>query len=436
MNGEFLLDLFEGLVTPENIIAAYDEMKSGANGSFRYDYDKFELRVGEVHATISLHLDEGIETFKCDCGYEGKGFCKHFIYLFTAAREAIYRLDDERMGRSYPAISTLESKIRHSKYVSLELRTSFKEFEKQYISLYKAWARQINAPKPSKRAVRQAENAIYDVRNDFLTYCLGLARNTMTQNGPQAALEVSLYCVFNFCGIVGYDDKERLFAVMSHFSGAFKAFYRKSKAVEKEQIWLYISRALDVKNTDKLPEMPILEMLAEFLFENYKTKKDMTRNLIFLDDVIHNALVDDNEVVLEFWVVEKMWLLQDTDISSEDYYSECRNWWNFVPVRLNYLEYCMANHEYHAARTIATECLTAPDQYDEDEIISLHRILLGASFKLDRYDQVVKEAEYLVKNSPDILFFDLQYYMKADRTRWPKISARVNPLIKKSKRNK
>ena len=403
-------------------------MINGAHGKTRYDQNLFELKMGDVYASMSLRPGDGIDTFKCNCGYKGAGFCKHFIFLFSAASGVVADLENAPPEKVH--ISTLERKAARSKFVTPELKTLFKNFKKDFSRLWRVYIGSSN-----QRDAMQNLNNLYDARNKVMDACLDAAYKARTEKSLFASFEILLYGLFNFCKIMGYDNKEMLVGVTHHFAGQLNAVCRKAKAAEKRQMWDYLAKSLRVADADKLPENPILEIIIEFLTKNYTTDRYYNANLDLFDELIDYALENDDEYHLGIWAVEYLWLLEESDISGDDFYGECRRWWYIPQVRLNYLEHCMAAKDYLAAYTIATECLSDANENDDEEILTLHRILLGSSYKLGKYEKAIDEAKFLADNFPETIVFDLQHYLSADKTRWPKIKTEFRPILARAKRN-
>ena len=415
---------FAGLIEPEVITEAYQDMTNGATSHTRFDQDLFELKIGDVRASMSLRPGDGIETFKCNCGYRGKGLCKHFIFLFHAASSTVSQLAEQTAKRS--SVSTLEYKAARSKAITPELKTIFKNFQKDFKKLWQTYLES----KDKREAYKNLSN-LYQSRNKAIDACFNIAKNARTKDSIFNSFEIILYGLFQMCKIMGYDNKEMLNPIEYHFYRQLEILYRKAKTPEKQKMWDYIAKSLRQPDTDKLPENPVRKVVLDFLLENYDTDRYYNDNLDLLDELIDNALEDDNKFLAEECALEYLWHLGDSDIPEDDLFQEYQEWWDVPAIRLNYLEHCMKTHSYLTAYTIATESLADSAIFDEDEIISLHRILLGASFKTGKYDKTIEEAKILAKLDPQTLLFEVNHFLAPDKARWNRVKAKLTPILKK-----
>ena len=425
MNLESMQEIFEGVVEPETISEAYREISNGAHASMRCNKNIFEIRIGEVHASMSIGMSGGPETFKCNCGYKGKGFCKHFVYLFSALSEMVGKMDSESIARQPKP--TLKTKIARSGIVPPEIKKIFQNFQKDFDRLWKEYLHCA-----SKKETERVFSDIYITRNKAMKEAFCIIDDMADKKDFVAAVKLTIYCLFRFYEIVGYDNSDVLLAIEYHFPNKMSTLVRKAKAAEKREIWDFVTKALKVKDTAKVPQSSILKIINNFLIENFSTKMYEKEKLNLFDELVNIALADDNEYLARDWVVEYLWVLaDDLDIAEDDLYHEHCKWWNIPAVRLNYLEHCMHVGNFFAAYTISRDCLRERDFFDDDEIYDIHRIVLGASYKLNKFDETLTEAKILAKESPEsLLFCGLREFLEADFDKWPKIRTRLQPIFK------
>lgn len=424
MNSRSIQDSFDIFIEPEVIAEARRDTAKGITSHVRISQNLFELKISDVHATMSLKPGDGIDSFRCNCGYSGKGPCKHFLFLFYAASDAVAKLEQQSAARA--PISTLECKVARSKSITPELKAVFKKFKKQYNN-----SRQVYLESKNKREANRNLMDLYQVRNEAMKECFNIAYEGRTKESYFGSFEIIIYTLFNFCKIIGYDDEDMLMAVEHHVGNQLGVLYRKSKAAEKRKMWEYIAKSLSQPNTDKIPENPARKIIMEFLLENYDGDKYYNDNLSLLEDLIENALVDDNNNLAEDWALEYLWLLGDSDIPEDELFQKYHVWWDVPAIRLNYLEHCMETYNYLTAYTIAVESLAEPSFSDEDEAASLHRILLGASFKTNKFEKAVEEAKILAKTDPETLLWESRQFLMPDKKRWNKMKDKLVPILKK-----
>ena len=424
MDYELMQRFFAELVEPEVITEAYQDIVNDVTSYTRFNQDLFELKMGDIRASMSLKPGDGIETFKCNCNYHGKGLCKHFIFLFHAASNTILQLAEQTTKKS-PS-STLEYKVTRSKAITPELKTIFKTFQKDFKKLWQIYLES----KDKRKAYKNLSN-LYQSRNEAINACFIIAKNARIKDSIFNSFEIIIYGLFQMCKIMGYDNEKMLDPIKYLFYRQLKILFNKAKAPEKQKMWDYIAKSLRQSNTDKLPRNPAREIILDFLLENYDTDRYYNANLDLLDELIDYATMDGNECLAEELAVEYLWHLSDSDISEDDLFQAYHEWWHVSAIRLNYLEHCMATHNYLTALTIATESLSDSTIFNEEETVSLHRILLGASFKTSKYNKTIEEAKILADLDPETLLFEINHFLAPDKARWNKIKTKITPIIDK-----
>ena len=290
MDQDSMQRFFEGIVEPKVISEAYQDMVNGASSHTIINQDLFELQMGNVRASMSLKPGDGIETFKCNCSYHGKGLCKHFIFLFHATSSTILQLGQQATRKT--SISTLEYKVTRSKAITPELKALFKSFKKDFGKLWQAYL----GCKTEKEAYTNEIN-LFRTRNKTIKTCFEIARDARTKESIFDSFEIIIYSLFQFCKIIGYDNNKMLAPINYEFLRQLEILYHKAKAPEKQKMWNYIAKSLRQSNTNKLPENPVREIIVNFLLENYDSNKysadeikkkleDIGLSAMTIDDII------------------------------------------------------------------------------------------------------------------------------------------------------